>query len=121
MNQASTGITMVNSTAQRKTCEMASERPPSTASRAWAGSSLSFSRSIPAPASPPPKAPTALELASRLAKIAPNSEMPNEPPIDRKKVAAPLAAPRSFCSTLFCAISIVVCMRKPMPTPSTTM
>ena len=56
-----------------------------------------------------------------MAKIAPNSEMPNEPPIERKKVAAPLAAPRSFCSTLFCAISIEVCIRKPMPTPSTTM
>lgn len=47
--------------------------------------------------------------------------MPNEPPIDRKNVAAPLAAPRSFCGTLFCAMSIEVCMRKPMPTPSTTM
>jgi hypothetical protein len=47
--------------------------------------------------------------------------MPIEPPIDRKNVAAPLPAPRSFCSTLFWAISIEVCIRKPMPTPSTTM
>jgi hypothetical protein len=54
-------------------------------------------------------------------KIAPNAATPNEPPIERKNVAALLATPRSRCSTLFCAISIVVCMRKPMPAPSATM
>lgn len=122
MNQASTGTTTVKSTAHRNTWEIAPERPPSTSSRAWAGRSLSFSRSIPPPSPVPPlNALPAAESASRLAKMAPKSEMPNEPPMERKKVAAPLAAPRSFCSTLFCAISIEVCIRKPMPTPSTTM
>ena len=39
--------------------------------------------------------------------MAPNIETPNEPPIERKNVAALLETPRSFCSTLFCAMSIV--------------
>ena len=122
MNQASTGTATVKTTAQKKTCEMASDRPPSTASRIGPVSFLSASRSIAPPSPPEPaNAAPAAESARRLAKIAPKRETPNEPPMDRKKVAAPLAAPRSFCSTLFCAISIEVCMRKPMPTPSTTM
>ncbi len=41
--------------------------------------------------------------------------------MERKKVEALLATPRSFCSTLFWAISMVVCIRKPMPRPSTAM
>ncbi len=58
---------------------------------------------------------------SWLLKIAPKSDTPNDPPMERKKVEALLATPRSFCSTLFCAISIVVCMRPPMPRPRTAM
>ncbi len=54
-------------------------------------------------------------------KTAPNSETPNEPPMERKKVEVLLETPRSFCSTLFRAISVVVCIRKPMPRPSTAM
>jgi hypothetical protein len=34
-------------------------------------------------------------------ETAPNSDTPNEPPMERKNVAALLATPRSFCSTLF--------------------
>lgn len=39
----------------------------------------------------------------------------------RNRVAAPLAAPMSFISTLFWAMSIVFCIRKPSPAPSTSM
>jgi len=57
---------------------------------------------------------------SRLAKIAPNTETPMEPPICWKNNRELLATPMSFSSTLFCAISEVVCMSRPMPSPSTT-
>ena len=52
---------------------------------------------------------------------APNRDTPKEPPIERKNVAELLDTPRSFWSTLFWAMSMVVCMRNPMPTPSTAM
>ena len=53
-------------------------------------------------------------------KITPNSETPIEPPICWKNALELLATPMSFCGTLFCAISEVICIRKPMPTPNST-
>ena len=53
------------------------------------------------------------------AKIAPNADTPIDPPICWKNVRELLATPMSRCSTLFCATSVVICMRKPMPRPST--
>ncbi len=38
----------------------------------------------------------------------------------RNRVAVELATPMSLSSTLFCATSMVICIRKPMPAPSTT-
>lgn len=54
-------------------------------------------------------------------KIAPKRETPNEPPMVRKRVEDEEPTPMSFISTLFCAISMVICIRKPMPAPSTAM
>ena len=53
-------------------------------------------------------------------KITPNSETPIDPPICWKNARELLATPMSFCSTLFCTMSEVICIRKPIPTPSTT-
>ena len=46
---------------------------------------------------------------------------PKEPPSVRKSVVVDEATPMSLSSTLFCATSIVICIRKPMPAPSTAM
>lgn len=46
---------------------------------------------------------------------------PNEPPSVRKRVAEEDATPMSFISTLFCATSMVICIRKPRPAPRTAM
>ena len=62
----------------------------------------------------------AIVSANRRKKITPNSDTPSEPPICWKKLRELLATPMSCCGTLFCTISEVICMRKPMPTPSTT-
>jgi hypothetical protein len=50
-----------------------------------------------------------------LAKIAPRAAIPNEPPMLRTKVDAPVAAPRLLRDTLFCATSETVCVRQPRP------
>ncbi len=59
-------------------------------------------------------------LVSWWAKIAPNADTPIDPPICWKNVRELLATPMSLMATLFCATSVVICMRKPMPIPSTT-
>jgi len=45
--------------------------------------------------------------------------MPSEPPTVRNRVTEPLAAPMFRSGTLFWVISMVFCIRKPMPRPST--
>ena len=50
---------------------------------------------------------------STWSKIAPNTAVPNEPPIDRKKVDPDVAAPRSLYSTAFCTAITSTCMVPP--------
>ena len=56
---------------------------------------------------------------SRRANTAPNAATPIDPPICWKNVRALLATPISCGATLFCATSVVICIRKPMPRPIT--
>ena len=53
--------------------------------------------------------------------MAPNADTPIDPPICWKNSRELLATPISRTATLFCASRVVICMRKPMPSPSTTM
>ena len=57
--------------------------------------------------------------ASREERIAPNSAVPNEPPICRKNVTELVATPMSLRSTEFCTTVISTCMVKPRPAPRT--
>ena len=68
----------------------------------------------------PEPAAAASDSVSRRAKMAPNAATPIDPPICWKNIRELLATPMSRGSTLFCAISVVICIRKPMPRPSTT-
>lgn len=76
---------------------------------------------------PPPCWPPAaaalsfIESSTFPEKTVPIRATPNEPPMVRKSVVVEEATPMSFSSTLFCAISMVSCIRKPMPAPSTAM
>jgi hypothetical protein len=54
-----------------------------------------------------------------LAKIAPKTDTPNEPPMLRKKVAPDVAAPRSAKSAEFCTAMTRTWMIKPREKPST--
>ena len=63
----------------------------------------------------------AISSWTRLVKSAPMIATPKEPPSVRKRVVEEEATPMSFISTLFCATSMVICIRKPMPAPSTAM
>ena len=128
MNAASTGTSTATNVDQKNTDEAAVAMPCSSADTSCAG--MLFRAPAVSPARPPPEeirpaaaGPSRLVRSSvnTWLKMAPASETPNEPPIDRKNVVALLATPRSFGSTLFCEISIVVCMRKPIPRPSTSM
>ncbi len=58
---------------------------------------------------------------TREVKSEPISATPKEPPSVRKRVADEDATPMSFMSTLFCATSMVICIRKPSPAPRTAM
>ena len=53
--------------------------------------------------------------------MAPNTAVPNDPPIERKNVAPEVAAPRSSYGTTFCTAMISTCITSPMPAPSTNM
>lgn len=46
---------------------------------------------------------------------------PKELPSVRNRVVEEDATPMSFISTLFCATSKVICIRKPRPAPNTAM
>lgn len=63
----------------------------------------------------------AISCCTRLVNSAPMIATPKELPSVRKRVAPEDATPMSFSSTLFCATSMVICIRKPMPAPSTAM
>jgi hypothetical protein len=77
----------------------------------------------PALVSWPPAEPRALVMLSwiRPVKIEPRTATPREPPMLRAKVAVLVATPRSRISTLFCAIRLVVPIRKPRPEPTSRM
>lgn len=70
-------------------------------------------------AAPPPWA--TISSCTRPVNSAPMIATPKELPSVRKRVVAEEATPMSFSSTLFCATSIVICIRKPMPAPRTAM
>ncbi|MEU1225100.1 hypothetical protein [Streptomyces sp. NPDC005828] len=57
---------------------------------------------------------------SRDVNTAPSAATPSEPPMVRTSTTVPLAAPMSRGSALYIVISIVDCIRKPMPAPRTT-
>ena len=58
-------------------------------------------------------------VASRLDRIAPNSAVPNEPPIWRKNATELVATPMSERSTEFCTTTISTCIVRPRPSPIT--
>ena len=58
---------------------------------------------------------------SRAAKIAPKMATPNEPPIERKKVAVEVATPMFSGCASFWTTSTSTCITSPMPTPTTSM
>ena len=62
----------------------------------------------------------ASSAARRLAKIAPKSATPIEPPIWRKSVEPDVATPMFRGSTAFCTASTSTCITIPSPRPSTT-
>ena len=51
--------------------------------------------------------------------MAPNSAVPNEPPICRKNVTELVATPMSLRSTEFCTTVIRICIVQPRPAPRT--
>ena len=51
----------------------------------------------------------------------PKIDAPNDPPSVRKKDTPEVAAPRYSKDTVFCTISVRICIIRPMPAPSTTM
>src|SRR3546814_1411974 len=53
--------------------------------------------------------------------MAPNTEMPMDPPRLRKKLADEVTTPMSWGSEAFCIASTRTCMTMPMPRPSTSM
>lgn len=70
-------------------------------------------------APPPPRA--VISSCTRPVNRAPMIATPKELPSVRKSVVVDEATPMSSSSTLFWATSIVICIRKPMPAPSTAM
>ena len=58
-------------------------------------------------------------VASRLAKMAPNTAVPNEPPIMRKNVTPDVAVPSCSYGTAFWTATTRTCMTRPSPTPNT--
>ena len=68
-----------------------------------------------------PGSRSASSPVSRAERTAPRIATPNEPPSDRKNVAAAVPAPMSRSSTAFCTARISDCMHRPSPTPITTM
>ncbi len=58
---------------------------------------------------------------TRLLNSAPMMATPNEAPRVRNRVVDDDATPMSFISTLFWATSMVICIRQPMPRPTTAM
>ncbi len=88
--------------------------------RMTAGLPLSVSGETPAGSCPPGSRSARLD-ASWFVSTAPRSATPNEPPIERRNVAAPVAVPRSLRSTAFCTARTSTCITMPRPSPSTTM
>ncbi len=91
----------------------------SYASRAAAGSFAASSCADRSVTPPPPRA--AISSCTRPVNRAPMIATPKELPSVRKRVVEEEATPMSFSSTLFCATSMVICIRKPMPAPRTAM
>ena len=60
-------------------------------------------------------------LTTRLAKMAPNTAVPNDPPIIRKKVTPEVAVPSSSYGTAFWTATVRTCRIRPSPSPNTTM
>ncbi len=70
-----------------------------------------------------PSAPAraAISSSTRWLNSAPMIATPKDEPRVRNSVVEDEATPMSFISTLFCATSMVICIRQPMPAPSTAM
>ena len=122
MNQASTNTSDRGGTAQMNTPSIACAMATKTSCRISGGQLVDRGRVELAAcrcAGARRAAGRLSDSVSRRAKIAPNSDTPIEPPICWKNIRELLATPMSFGSTLFCAISVVICIRKPMPMPST--
>ena len=112
----------MNGTETRKTVVIALPNASPTRSRSAGGSAKICAALCSWEASMPDAAGIWWSLsASRLATTAPPTAVPNEPPIDRRKVTVLVAEPRWRRSTAFCTASTVTCMTMPMPTPSTSM
>ncbi len=70
---------------------------------------------------PPGGSAAASSAASRLAKIAPKTATPTEPPTWRNSVDPEVATPSSSYGTAFWAASTSTCIVIPSPSPSTSM
>lgn len=81
---------------------------------------LAASSWAPCSAAPSPTR-SAITSWTRWLKIAPMIATPKELPSVRNSVIEEDATPMSAFPTLFCAISMTICIRKPMPAPSTAM
>ncbi len=70
-----------------------------------------------------PRAPARSAITSwtRWLNRAPMIATPKDEPRVRNRVDVEDATPMSFSSTLFCDTSMVICIRQPMPAPTTAM
>ena len=122
MNQASTNTAMAAGTAQKNTPSIACAMAKNTSWLDRRGQVVDRDRvelAAPRVQVHPGQPAWSCVSISRRAKIAPNSATPIEPPICWKNARELLATPMSRGSTLFCTITEVICIRKPMPMPST--
>ena len=71
------------------------------------------------PAAAAPGTSCGIQWVSPATNTAPNSEVPNAPPSDRKKVTAAVPVPIESAGTAFWVARIMICMVMPMPAPRT--